>query len=406
MTILKNYNQFGGRHWETGSVHNVLAYQNVRALHDGKPLSEAMLLGISGGIAFGYFLFHYQGHDPQLALLTRNTFDPLQTLLERLGVVQTTLQTGNPTKAQANLLAVLESGQPAIVWADMFSLPYNLGWKTNEMMWAMQPLVVFGHDGQRAYIADRSSQAWVVDADRFMQARARIKKDKYRVLSLDLPSIEKLPAAIHNGIWQCIRLFTEKPPRGTRNNFGLAALQHWAKMLTNQRNPQGWACFFPAGPQLFSALLGNRYSPGLHGWVNLWGSGPGAERALYADFLVEAAALLGNPYLKESADLFRRSASAWQQLVDIALPEESDLLKVGRELQAASHKLFTTQGPHAMQEIEANAKQFDALRKQAAQGFPLSQVEADRLYANMSAQVLAINDIEVQAVAALRGAIT
>ncbi|MCW5875628.1 MAG: DUF4872 domain-containing protein [Anaerolineales bacterium] len=406
MTILKDYNQFGGRHWETGSVHNVLAYQNVRGPHNGKPLSEAMLLGISSGIAFGYFLFHYQGEDPQLTLLTRNTFDPLQTLLERLGVVQTALQTSNETKAQANLLSVLENGQPAIVWADMFSLPYNLGWEANEMMWAMQPLVVFGHDGQQAYIADRSSQAWVVEAGQFMQARARIKKDKYRVLSLDLLSLEKLPAAIHNGIWQCIRLFTEKPPRGTRNNFGLAALQHWAKMLTNVRNPQGWTRFFPAGLPLFAALLGNRYSPGLHGWVNQWGSGPGAERGLYADFLAEAATLLGNPHLEESAELFRRSASAWQQLVEIALPEEAGLLRAGGELQAASHHLFTTQGPQAMQELEANAKQFEVLRKEAPQGFPLSQAEASRLYAQMSAQVLAIHDIEAEAVAALRGAMS
>lgn len=406
MTLLDNYNQFGGRHWETGSVHNVLAYQGLRGPHDGNPLSEAMLLGISGGIAFGYFLFHYKAHDPQLVLITRNTFDPMQTMLVRLGVMQTVLQTNNEKKAQANLLEVLENGQPAIVWVDQFSLPYNQSAGSDDMMWAMQPVVVFGHEGEQVHVADRSSKPLVVDAQRFMAARARIKKDKYRVLSLDLIDLDKLPAAIHNGIWQCIRLFTEKPPRAASTNFGLTALQHWARMLVNTRNPQGWERFFPAGRQLFSALLGNQYSPGLHGWVNLWGSGPGAERALYADFLEEAAVLLHKPGLRESASLFRRSALAWQQLVDIALPIEAGVLKAGRELQETSHHLFTAQGLQAMEEIAANAREFASLREQAAESFPLSPARTGQLYAEMSAQVLAIHDIEMQAVATLRGAMS
>ena len=56
MTVLPDYHQFAGRHWETGSLHNALAYQSAHAPRPpeaGKPLSEAMLLGLSGGIAVG-----------------------------------------------------------------------------------------------------------------------------------------------------------------------------------------------------------------------------------------------------------------------------------------------------------------------------------------------------------------
>ncbi|MDA1330111.1 MAG: BtrH N-terminal domain-containing protein [Chloroflexi bacterium] len=171
------------------------------APHSGKPFSEAMLLGISGGIAFGYFLFHYVGFDPQLALLTRNTFDPLQTLLERLGVVQTVMQTASEEKAHRNLMDVLENEEPALVWADSFQLPYNGRSETSDSYWDMQPLVVYGHDGHEAYIADRSSQGLRVDADTFLRARGRIKKDKFRVITLDLPSTDKLSGAVSNGIW-------------------------------------------------------------------------------------------------------------------------------------------------------------------------------------------------------------
>jgi hypothetical protein len=49
MPVLPDYEHFHGRHPETGSVHNILSYQGVSAPHTGKPYSEAMLLGVSGG---------------------------------------------------------------------------------------------------------------------------------------------------------------------------------------------------------------------------------------------------------------------------------------------------------------------------------------------------------------------
>ena len=52
------------------------------------PILKQLLLGVSGGIVMGYFTFAYEGYDPHVALLTRNTFDPLNTMLSRLGIVQ------------------------------------------------------------------------------------------------------------------------------------------------------------------------------------------------------------------------------------------------------------------------------------------------------------------------------
>ena len=57
---MKTKPQFTGRHWETGSIHNALAVQGIKAPHTGQPYSEALLLGVSGGIAFGYFTFEYK----------------------------------------------------------------------------------------------------------------------------------------------------------------------------------------------------------------------------------------------------------------------------------------------------------------------------------------------------------
>lgn len=51
---MKTKYRFTGRHWETGSIHNAFAMQGINAPHTGQPHSEALLLGISGGITFGY----------------------------------------------------------------------------------------------------------------------------------------------------------------------------------------------------------------------------------------------------------------------------------------------------------------------------------------------------------------
>jgi hypothetical protein len=74
MPSLKNYHHFDGRHYETGTLHNLLAYQNHPAPHTGKPISEAMLLGISGGIAVGYFTFAYTGNLPHIGTLRTSPF--------------------------------------------------------------------------------------------------------------------------------------------------------------------------------------------------------------------------------------------------------------------------------------------------------------------------------------------
>ena len=43
----------------TTALRSLLAHHGVVAPHSGRPFSEAMLLGIAGGIGAGVFTFHY-----------------------------------------------------------------------------------------------------------------------------------------------------------------------------------------------------------------------------------------------------------------------------------------------------------------------------------------------------------
>lgn len=399
MPILENYQQFNGRHWETGTVYNFFAYTGVKAPHTGQPYSEALLLGVSGGVVMGYFSFAYEGYDPQARVLTRNTFDPLDTMLARLGVVQHRRHTNSPEKAVTNLVDTLEGGEPAIVWADYFSLPYN-AFPHDEGMWAMFPILVYGHDetAETAHIADRAPVPLTTSTEALHKARARVKKDKFRVLTLEPPLPDKLPGAVQAGIWDCIKLYTEKPPKGSRNNFGLAAYQHWIKLLTRPKTRLSWEREFPAGRKMLAGLAS------VFSDINIFGKVGYAERDMYADFLAEASLILGKPALNEAAEQFRSSAQAWHVFGQALLPAHMPLLgEMGQILQLQRDLLFS-QGSAATEEIARLKQREKMLLTQAETDFPLTKNEVEAFRREMAVHLEKIHDLEETAVTLLKKA--
>src|SRR5688572_6069530 len=166
MPLLKDYNQFDGRMWATGYLRNVLAYQGATAPHTGQPYSEALLMGINGGIAAGYFAFEYEGHDPHLHFLTLYPFNEEPgSVFERLGIAMNNRQTTNAEKGTANVISALAQGKPAIVWLDVMSLNSNqISWGVDKDFWLIMPVVVYGYEKDQVYIADRACVPTITDS--------------------------------------------------------------------------------------------------------------------------------------------------------------------------------------------------------------------------------------------------
>jgi hypothetical protein len=398
MTILSTYYCFNGLHWETGSVGNFLACRGVKAPHTGQPYSEALLLGVSGGIVMGYFSFAYAGYDPQARILTRNTFDPLDTMLARLGIVQEVRQTTNPAKAVTNLLDCLAEGMPAIVWADLFSLPYN-ALLQDEGMWAMFPIVVYGYDqaSDTVWIADRARTPLTITTGELAVARGRVKQNKFRLLTLDHPDAEKLADAVRLGIWDSIKLFTEPPPKGAKHNFGLAAYRWWAELLTKPTARLSWAKEFPPGAKFYAGLTSAFED------INTFGKEGNAERQLYANFLEEASVILNRPALGAVATHFRRSAQAWDALSAALLPDDVARFGETRRLLLRKHRLFLEQGNGALTEIRLINQRLAEIKREIAVS-PLSDAATRELCAQIATHVLAIHELEAGAVAELKAA--
>lgn len=401
MTILDNYGEFHGYHWETGTLRNYFAYRGERAPHSGEPWSEALFMGVSGGAVVGYFTFAYEGYDPQCNILTRNTFDPLQTLLSRLGVVQEVAQTTSPKKARQNLIDALEEGTPAIVWADLWSLPYTPG-QGDEGTWGAMPILIYGYDEEKdvVHIADRSQRSLQSSVAEMEAARGRVKRLKHRVLTMDAPNPEKLRSAVQMGIQDCIKLYTEKPPKGAKHNFGLAALRHWARMLTEPKQRSSWNKIFPLGPKLYAGLTSAYYFAFLFG-KDLSGD---AERGLYATFLREAAQILEKPAIEDAADAFDAVSKIWQKLPEKLLPERVEPLAQARKLMTLQHRTFLEEGAENMEKLEENEQALNSLRESMEEGFPLDESEATQLKEEVAQMLLEIHDGEERAVELLRQA--
>lgn len=399
MPALKEFNHFDGRHWETGTVANALAYQGVLAPHTGRPYSEALLLGVSGGAAMGYFPFAYTGYDPTARILTRNTFDPWTRMLSRLGVAQDLRRTASPSKAASNLVEALEDGLPAIVWADLWSLPYN-ALDYDEGMWAMFPILVYGYDESDnvVRIADRARIGLTVTTAALAEARGRVKKDRYRLVTLAAPDADRLPSAVSAGIWDAIKLFTEAPPKGSRHNFGLAAYDHWRAVLTRSGGRQNWEQVFPKGRALWSGLT-SAFAD-----IRVFGKGVPADRALYASFLEEAVDILQCPVLADAADAFREAGDAWHRLSELMLPASVPLLGDTADQILDRHEAFLMRGNAAQADMEAIDVQLSALQSAAEQAFPLDDTGVTELQATMADQIAVIRDVETRAVALLREA--
>ncbi|MCY3780285.1 MAG: DUF4872 domain-containing protein [Chloroflexi bacterium] len=400
MPTLANYTQFEGRYWDTASIRNALDYQGVKAPHTGEPYTEAMLLGISGGVTFGYFTFHYKGYDPQVNLLTRNTFDPMERIYDRMKLPRELRQSASADKGRQNLIRALEEGYAPIASPDGSLLPYNAT-PYDDANWYTMPLVIYGYEPDigEAYISDRSRVPLTVSTEDLDKARARIKKDRQRLTLLGAPDDAGLPAAIRQGIADCAALMTEKPPKGSAKNFGLRALQHWVEML-EKTSKGSWAKEYPGGRPLFAALTSAYTFLG-----PAFGKTVQAERDVYADFLDEAAQALNHAELKSVAELYRAAGAAWEGLLMSLLPAGAPMLGEAREAIDRKTDLFIESGAEHLDEIVSCNERLDALKTEAEADFPLGDGEIADLRADIREKVLNVHDAEEAAVLALKAAL-
>lgn len=401
---LTGFRPFVARQSEAGALRAVLEHLGVRAPHTGQPYTEAMLFGLGGGIGFSYFAFEYKSARLKtLTLGTRITTleessrpQFIQTIGERIGVATRVLHPTSVSAASQGVRRALAEGTPPIVWIDLSGPPYHFP-ATAEYAAG----VVYAWKGDQVFLIGRSRRPLVLRRRAFEAARSSVGVPKSRAVLITPTGHEAhlapaLLAALRETRDQLARGIDVGPFRG---NFGLAALEKWAELLTDPADRKGWPRFFPLGRDLLSALLG------VFVQIELRGYGGGAFRPLYADFLDEAAGVVRRRRLAEAAEPLRRSGRAWRSLARAALPNSVPRLRELRELTFAREALLWREGAGGLARAVELNEQSRRLRRSLEEDFPLRPDEVLDLLAGLRKKVLQIHALESAALQALRSAL-
>jgi hypothetical protein len=310
----------GGLHPDTSAVSHLLADAGV-------PVSEAMVLGIGGGLGAGYILWEFARHDARhLTLGFRHRWNYLDwndRTLDRLGATYRVHTTAGTKGASERLSAELAAGRRPIVFPDRYLIGY---WHLPPFLEAHggHPVVVYAETAGGVRVDDRNTAPLTVPRPALDEARTRVSSYRNRLIVVDAAVPPEDPAApVWAGIRDCVEHLG-----GSSASFALPAWRKWAKLFTDRRNAKGWPTVFADGRGLAGALL--------TAWegVEPVGMTGGHLRGLYADFLEEAAPLLGAG-VTEAAEAFRAAAAQWHAFAEAALPADVPEYAQLRELTAA-----------------------------------------------------------------------
>lgn len=386
-----------GVHPPTAALAKILKFNGVKNPVTDQPYSEALLLGIGGGIDAGYVLYQFP-HLPQplLRLGFRNQWNNtrafLEELIDRLSLSVVFSEFDDREEAQMGLQKTIDREEPTLVWVDKAHLPHHHIPVHLEGLINYQ-VVVVAHDRHKGsvYIDDLSSKPFELQEQDFTSARENLNQNNYLILTFEKAeklSDNELRDAIIEGIRSCaVRL--NNPMKA----FGTSNLETWAEKLTDRNDRQGWPRVFKDQRGLYNALQ-NIYES-----IKLNGTEGFGLRKLYADFLHESALILNNPTLNTITGQYLQLSTHWSNLAENALPSKIPEFDRVKDLL---NKKYLAYRNHDMEIYE---KTFSDLLKEEdniISDFPLDDNGIDQLFERLSSQVQLIAELEVNAAHRLR----
>ncbi len=302
--------------------HRVLVQAGVINKHTGRPLSQALLSGLAGGIGFMAFT-HEGAEETAVTLVTRHNPEPYtQNLLARCGATVTERTTGSAERAVEYMDAALDAGRAVVVRVAISALPWIDGNTVDEA--ETLDLVVVGEHKKDLLVDDGSGALNLISPKELAIARAMRKKEKHWQAWIPSSRSPKGPTLAANAV-EAIEETTARllgtselsgVPVHFAKNFGITGMHTLAARLRDTETKTGWTQIFASQQALASGLnqLAGFFSDTRF-------SGEGALRGLYSDFLAEAAELPGLSALAAHVDAYQQLSSQWDQFADLIDPE-------------------------------------------------------------------------------------
>ncbi len=389
------YELRGGLEPEAAAIAGAFANRGISDPDTGEPISEALVLGVGGGLGAGYILWEFGavkgGPRRVVTLGFRNQWQYpdrwAKKVCQRLGVDVKVHETSGPVKAMKQLDDALAAGVPAVAFVSPADLPYWHLPAEQSGFWGHQ-ITVYGKEGDRYLIDDRNNGRLTIGADDLASARARIPSYKNRLVVADPAATEleaeTLRAAVQAGLEEQVAHLSEKS-----NSFSLPAFDKWAKMLTDTKDAKAWPRVFAGGDGVAEALatvVEQIDDRGLFG---------GTLRRRYAEFLGGAGRIVDLD-LSAAADAYQIAADRWQEVGAVCRTFPA----VDEAAAAGARRREAVQLGDAGASAASEAAQAIAVALGSADSVDPAQVEG--LFAGLSEAVRAAVAAEREALEALR----
>jgi hypothetical protein len=367
-----------GAHPETAALLRLLEHAKVRG-PTGEP-TEALVLGLGGGIGAACFTFEYKGHFSSFYVATRchpqyaYDTDFVTTAAERFGATCAIVESTSPPAAKKKLAAAT---LPAMAWVNMGSLPWARRLGGSADLGPMPHVIVIETiENDTAIVRDTPSRPFAIDLATLAEARKRLRVGKHRLLAIVPGAEPDWPRVFRDALAQCAAgLHGKTKIKGPMaKNFGIGGLRRWVKALVDPKDPKAWTRVFPP-EHAPSALAWTRH------WIELGGTGGGAFRPLYAEFLETASTVLKDPAVKTLARDYRALGAAWSAFATSLLEPLPEI----RRAQDACHAAFREGDLDAMHAAEERVR---------AATKPAAVFDLRAHYAKLGAELSAIVDAE------------
>ena len=383
--MIEGFETLGGKHCWSASARSVLKFHGI-------DMSEEMVFGLSGGLSFIYW--YGKGMPaPFVGGRYGKGNRPIADTFRRIGGAATVKETSSAATAENDLLGSLRKGEPAIVFVDMAYLPYMM--MPEDAHFGGHTIVVHGtRSNGTALVSDRSVRPFELMRSDLRKARGSKFppfQPKNRML---LPSYPDSVAYLGPGIRESILNSCDSMLDPAISNFGLKGIRKWSSEVKK------WPATFK-DMSLFGCLL-NMFI-----YIEVGGTGGGAFRPMYADFLYESARTVREPQLAKVATEFRKCGKQWSGIAAAALPDDWTTLAQTRHLMLKKNDLFEREGPKAGEKIRAINEELEGMMRDVRTEFgSLSRTKAGELMDRLNGMILDLARTEETAFISLKRAMS
>lgn len=320
--VIKNFTPLDGKHCITTSILQIMRYNNI-------DISEEMIFGLGSGLNW-FYMESVVSSTPMISARTKPILFEEQ-LSKVLNINCTVQKTINTKKAYIELKKLIESNIPVMIYVDMAYLKY-LGLPSNAHFGG-HSIVVFGIDENKSlsYISDRDStnnplnknqkglDYHLVPLNELEIARnsksqpfpARNKWVEFNFSSMKNISLSMIKKSLEITIDNMLNVKS--------SNLGIKGIKKFSEKIKNWDKLNDKTLYFSA----------------MHCYHMIdksGGTGGGAFRLMFSDFLLECSEKFNDSNFKVFSDNYKDIGMLWervsQELLNLSKTKDRSLLRL------------------------------------------------------------------------------